>query len=95
VCVLDFDSVADSMKRSRAEVIMAILSAAVGGAGKTKIMYTVNMNLASFNKYLRELAEAGLVVKVAGSNDKVVYRTTEGGKRLLQLLEKAEEFVSV
>jgi predicted transcriptional regulator len=83
------------MKRSRTEVIIEILNAAKNDACKTRLMYTVNMNLASFNKYLRELIRAGLIAKVHGSQDKVTYRITERGKNLLQLLEKAEEFVSL
>jgi predicted transcriptional regulator len=83
------------MKRTRTEVIMAILKAAKDEACKTRLMYTVNMNLASFNKYLRELTEAGLIVKVDDPLSKTIYKTTERGINLLQLLEKAEEFVSL
>lgn len=83
------------MKRSRTEVIMAILNAAREGACKTRLMYNVNMNLASFNKYLRELTKAELIAVVNDPNGKETYKTTERGKNLLQLLEKAEEFVSL
>lgn len=74
---------------------MAILSAAKDGASKTRLMYKVNMNLASFNRYLRELTAAGLIAKVSGSHGEMKYRTTEHGKNLLQLLEKAEKFISL
>jgi len=83
------------MKRSRAEVIIAILSAAREGAGKTRLMYRVNMNFALFNRYLRELKGAGLIVELNGSRGEVVYRTTERGENLLRLLKKAEKFVSL
>jgi len=82
------------LRRSRAEVIIDILNAAKEESGKTRIMYDANMNLASFNKYLRKLTKAGLIVRIEGSHDKVVYRTTERGINLLQLLEKVEEFIS-
>lgn len=74
---------------------MAILNAAREGACKTRLMYNVNMNLASFNKYLRELTKAELIAVVNDPNGKETYKTTERGKNLLQLLEKAEEFVSL
>lgn len=74
---------------------MAILKAAKEEACKTRLMYTVNMNLASFNKYLRELTEADLIAKIDDSLGKTIYKTTERGINLLQLLEKAEEFVSL
>jgi predicted transcriptional regulator len=74
---------------------MAILKAAKDEACKTRLMYTVNMNLASFNKYLRELTERGLIAIVNDSPDKMMYKTTERGKNLLQLLEEAEKFISL
>jgi predicted transcriptional regulator len=83
------------MKRSRTEVIVEILNAAKNDACKTRLMYNVNMNLASFNKYLRELTKAGLVAKINNSQNKVTYKITERGKSLLELLEKAEEFISL
>jgi len=58
-------------------------------------MYNVNMNLTSFNKYLHELTERGLIAMVNDSLDKMMYKTTERGKNLLQLLEEAEEFISL
>ena len=90
-----FCSVSESVKRSRAEVIMAILSAAREGVYKTRLMYKVNMNLASFNRYLTELMEVGLIVRVDDSGGNAVYRITERGESLLDLLEKAEEFISL
>jgi predicted transcriptional regulator len=83
------------MKRSRVEIIMAVLDYAMKGAGKTQLMYKVNMNLASFNRYLRELIEAGLIVEVNESTNKVLYKTTKNGMDLLKLLKRAEEFISL
>jgi predicted transcriptional regulator len=74
---------------------MAILNAAREGACKTRLMYNVNMNLASFNRYLRELTGEGLIAKVNGSHGEITYRTTERGRSLLELLKKAEEFISL
>jgi predicted transcriptional regulator len=74
---------------------MAILNHARKETGKTQLMYKVNMNLASFNRYLHELMKAGLIVEVNESVNKVLYKTTKHGENLLKLLERAEEFISL
>jgi len=74
---------------------VAILSASKKESCKTRIMYDVNMNLASFNKYLRELTRAGLIAKVGNPQNRIVYRITDRGIDLLQLLEKADQFISL
>jgi len=83
-------------RRSRAEVIVDILSEALSGANKTRLMYRCNMNFLRFNRYLKELMDAGLIELVDTSPDDVaVYKTTEDGRELLKVLRKANEFLSV
>ncbi len=83
-------------RRSRAEVIIDILSEALSGANKTRLMYRCNMNFLRFNRYLKELMDAGLIELVDTSPDDVaVYKTTEDGRELLKVLRKANEFLSV
>ena len=83
-------------RRSRAEVIIDILSEALSGANKTRLMYRCNMNFLRFNRYLKELMDAGLIELVDTSPDGVaVYKTTEDGRELLKVLRKANEFLSV
>jgi len=83
-------------RRSRAEVIVNILSEALSGANKTRLMYRCNMNFLRFNRYLKELMDAGLIELVDTSPDDVaVYKTTEDGRELLKVLRKANEFLSV
>jgi len=86
----------DRRRRSRTEVIVDILSEALGGANKTRLMYRCNLNFMRFNRYLRDLLDSGLV-ECFGSNpgDLVVYKTTEKGRELLTVLRKAGELMSV
>ena len=82
-------------RRSRSEVICEILSEALNGANKTRLMYRCNMNFVRFNRYLSELLDAGLV-ECVGSNPGgiILYRTTEKGRELLKVLRKANELLS-
>ncbi|MEM4481105.1 MAG: winged helix-turn-helix domain-containing protein [Candidatus Bathyarchaeia archaeon] len=84
-------------RRSRVEVIREILREALDGANKTRLMYRCNLNFGRFNRYLRELLDAGLLERVAANPEAgmVLYRTTEKGRELLKILEKAGEFLSV
>ena len=54
------------------------------------------MNFLWFNRYLKELLDAGLIECIETSPDDVaVYKTTEDGRELLKVLRKANEFLSV
>jgi predicted transcriptional regulator len=81
-------------RRSRAKVIVDILTEASGGANKTRIMYRANLNLLRFNRYLSELLEKGLLEE-DHAHGRVVYRVTSSGKDLLSALQRAQEFISV
>jgi len=84
-------------RRSRMEVIVDILSEALGGANKTRLMYRCNLNFVRFNRYLRELLDAGLVECVNANPEEgvVLYKTTDKGRELLRVLRKASEFLSI
>jgi len=84
-------------RRSRVEVIAEILGEALEGANKTRLMYRCNLNFGRFNRYLKELLDAGLIERVAANPDAglVLYRTTDKGRELLKILQKASEFLSV
>jgi len=83
-------------RRSRIEVICDILSEALEGANKTRLMYHCNLNFMRFNRYLHELLDAGLMEYV-GSNPGgvVLYKTSDKGRELLRVLRKANEFLSI
>jgi predicted transcriptional regulator len=53
------------------------------------------MNFLRFNRYLEELLEAGLLVRVdSNPNSVVLYKTTDNGRELLRVLRRANEFLS-
>ena len=84
------------VRRSRTEVIIDILSEALKGANKTRIMYRANLNFLRFNKYFGELVSQGLVELVTNPDDTgLVYRTTDKGRALLETLKKAKRFISL
>ena len=84
-------------RRSRTGVIIDILSEALDEANKTRIMYRANLNFLRFNRYFCELMDAGLieVFDNPGSGCGVMYRTTENGRELLKVLEKAKRFIEL
>ena len=82
-------------RRSRTQVVCDILSEALDGANKTRLMYHCNMNFLRFNRYLDELLEAGLLVRMDSNPSNVVlYKTTDNGRELLRVLRRADEFLS-
>jgi predicted transcriptional regulator len=83
-------------RRSRTEVIVDILSEALSGANKTRLMYRCNLNFARFNRYLHDLLDAGVVERVSTNPTGItIYKITEKGRELLRVLRKASEFMSV
>ena len=85
-------------RRSRVEVIIDILSEALKGANKTRIIYRANLNFLRFERYFGELLSSGLIVVVDNPgvcSGGVVYQTTEKGKELLAILKKAQDIVSL
>ena len=99
--MLDFDLELGEMekvrrRRSRVEVVCDILSAALGGANKTRLMYHCNLNFMRFNRYLQELLDAGLIERVDSNPEGIVlYKTSDKGRELVKVLRKANEFLSV
>jgi len=85
------------LRRSRTEVIIDILSEALRGANKTRIMYRANLNFLRFDRYFGRLLDAGLVEVVDNPGEEsggVVYRTSVKGRELLETLRKARELIS-
>lgn len=85
-------------RRSRAEVIIDILSEAMKGANKTRIIYRANLNFLRFERYFGELLSRGLIVVVDNPgvhSGGVVYLTTEKGRELIVILRKAQDIVSL
>jgi predicted transcriptional regulator len=82
-------------RRGRVEVICDILSEALGGANKTRLMYRCNLNFMRFNRYLQELLDSGLIESI-NPNPKgaIIYKTSEKGRELVKVLRRANEFMS-
>nr|WP_292469973.1 winged helix-turn-helix domain-containing protein [Methanolobus sp.] len=63
------------MRRSRLDIIIAILKIAQDGAKKTQIVYGANLNSTIANKYLTSLEEKQLIEQKG-----VFFVTTDKGK---------------
>jgi len=72
-------------RRSSIEIIADMLR--LGEAGKTEIMYSVNMSYFQLQKYLGFLLERGLIDKVRLGNPSVTYRVTGKGLELLRSID--------
>ncbi|HEX79028.1 MAG TPA: hypothetical protein G4O19_02610 [Dehalococcoidia bacterium] len=72
-------------RRSSIEIIADMLR--LGEAGKTEMMYSVNMSYFQLQKYLNFLLERELIDKVKLGNPSVTYRVTEKGLRLLRAID--------
>lgn len=70
-------------RRTKFDIVIAILDVVSGGATKTKIVYKANLNFNLATKYLDLLLERGLV-----RTDSRRYEITDEGK---VFLEKAKE----
>ena len=85
-------------RRTRAEVILNILTLASEGITKTRLMYYCNMNFMNFNRYLNELLNAGLIQELEANNpEKRIrkYKTTEKGMQLAEILRKAKQYITI
>jgi predicted transcriptional regulator len=72
-------------RRSSIEIIADMLR--LGEAGKTEIMYSVNMSYFQLQKYLNFLLERELIDKVKLGNPSVTYRVTPKGLNLLRSID--------
>ena len=72
-------------RRSSIEIIADMLR--LGEAGKTEIMYSVNMSYFQLQKYLDFMLDRGLIDKVRLGNPSVTYRVTAKGLRLLRSID--------
>ncbi len=72
-------------RRSSIEIIADMLR--LGEAGKTEIMYSVNMSYFQLQKYLSFLLDRGLIDKVQLGNPSVTYRVTRKGLDILRSID--------
>lgn len=72
-------------KRSNIQVMADVLR--LGEAGKTEIMYQVNMSYHQLQRYLSYLIEHGLLDKIVKPNPGVRYRVTPKGEQALKSID--------
>ena len=84
-----------SRRRSNIEIIAEMLRCGENGAGKTEIMYSVNMSYAQLQKYLKFLLSNDLVTKVEVGNPCVRYHVTKKGDELLESIDSVLEIRDV
>jgi predicted transcriptional regulator len=82
-------------RRSDIEIIAEMLKVGENGAGKTEIMYSVNMSYSQIQKYLGYLLNEGFIDTIKIGNPCVYYRVTEKGQRLLTLLTDVKDMLGL
>ena len=80
-------------RRSDIEIIAEMLTVGKIGAGKTEIMYNVNMSYSQMQKYLHYLLDEGFINIIGIGNPSVYYHVTEKGKQLLKLLVNVKKML--
>ncbi len=80
-------------RRSNIEIIADMLKVGENGAGKTKIMYSVNMSYSQIQKYLGFLMSHGFITKMKIGNPSVTYQVTESGLKLLKSIDSVREIL--
>lgn len=82
-------------RRSDIEIIAEMLKVGENGAGKTEIMYSVNMSYRQIQKYLGFLMAQGFIDRMKMGNPSVTYQVTDSGLKLLELLNQIEEMLGL
>jgi len=82
-------------RRSDIEIIADMLKVGENGAGKTEIMYSVNMSYSQIQKYLGFLVSQGFIDKVEVGNPVVTYQMTDRGSKLLKTINSVIEMLGL
>ncbi len=77
-------------KRSRYEIIVAILKVAISGANVTKIVYRANINFKMAQSYLSYLIEQELIF-LKERDGKRFYVTTDKGRKFIENYDELKE----
>ena len=80
--------------RSRVDIVATMLQSAVGGATKTKLMYSAFLSHSQVEEYLEFLLGKRLV-SVAEDEARKRFTPTEKGLRFLKLYDKIKDTVTV
>ena len=82
-------------RRSNIEIIADMLKVGENGAGKTEIMYSVNMSYNQIQRYLGDLVSEGFVDTSQIGNPCMHYHVTEKGQKLLNLIVSVKEMLGL
>lgn len=82
-----------AQKRRKDQIISQILDLCLGGVCKTRIVYLANLNFKTINPYLENLVANELLEAIDGPT--VVYRTTEKGAQVLDLMKRIENLMPI
>lgn len=84
-------------RRSNLQIIAEMLRLSLREAGKTRLMYNVNMSHSQLERYLAFLLERGFLEEVDNKarNGSVRYRTTSKGRELLREIERMMELLGL
>ena len=78
-------------RRSWPAITVDILEVTLVPTNKTRVMYKSNLNFERFNRYFYDLLRKGFIEEMNDSNGRSVYKTTERGRDLLEVLRVAQE----
>ena len=78
-------------RRSWPAITVDILEVTLVPTNKTRVMYKSNLNFERFNRYFYDLLRKGFIEEMNDSNGRSVYKTTERGRDLLEILRAAQE----
>lgn len=88
---VDLKSVSE--RRDSVQVMVNMLTVALEGTKKTKIVYKANLNFKQAQKYLDFLLSKGLIGVEGSSGKRKVYRTTERGRTFINRYKKTLELI--
>ena len=81
-------------RRSWPEITVEILGVVLTPSNKMRIMYKANLNFERFNRYFYDLLRKGFIREMNGEDGRIVYKITERGRTLLDVLRKAEALIT-
>lgn len=80
-------------RRSTFQILAEILKLGQNGVKKSHIVYRANLNFKTFNKYLKSLKKAGLMI--GPTRISRFYKTTEKGVKYLNNFENFSDIMTI
>ena len=83
------------MRRSKLEIIISILHAAMENVNATHITYKANLSYSQLQSYLKLLIKNGLIGVTEDAGGNRIYYTTPKGRLLIQHWEKVKDLLFI